>query len=315
MTPKVFMSHASEDKDRFVLEFATRLRGRGIDVWLDQWEMFPGDSLIDKIFDGINDAKMVIIVLSQFSVEKPWVKEELNAAFIKRINNGSKLIPVVIDNCEIPDALKTTVWECISDLTAYDSNFDRIVASIFGATDKPPIGSYPEYVNSFVSSIGGLNNIDSLVLSLSCETALESGSNSINQGNALLKDGKPIMPEQELKESLEMLGRDGYISLSNEKRRVGLPDYHITTNGFEAFANICIPEYQNKIKAVISMIVNNKLESNTTIYQRLNEPKILVNHILDVLENNGYLSLVKTFGGDNHILNVSPALKRSLFEA
>lgn len=71
MSPKVFVSHASEDKDRFVLDFATRLRASGIDVWLDKWEMLPGDSLIDKIFeDGVKNANAVIVVLSSFSVKK-----------------------------------------------------------------------------------------------------------------------------------------------------------------------------------------------------------------------------------------------------
>ena len=47
--PKIFLSHASEDKDRFVVEFARRLRENGVDAWLDQWEMKPGDSLVDMI--------------------------------------------------------------------------------------------------------------------------------------------------------------------------------------------------------------------------------------------------------------------------
>jgi hypothetical protein len=47
--PIAFMSHTPEDKERFVLEFARRLRERGIDIWLDRWEMYPGDSLVDKI--------------------------------------------------------------------------------------------------------------------------------------------------------------------------------------------------------------------------------------------------------------------------
>ncbi|MCQ9427586.1 toll/interleukin-1 receptor domain-containing protein, partial [Pseudomonas sp. LJDD11] len=51
MSPKVFVSHASEDKDRFVLDFAKQLRANGIDAWLDKWEMLPGDSLVTKIFD------------------------------------------------------------------------------------------------------------------------------------------------------------------------------------------------------------------------------------------------------------------------
>lgn len=83
MTKKVFISHASEDKERFVTEFAIRLREKGVDVWLDKWEMLPGDSLVEKIFEeGLKEADAVIIVLSQFSVDKPWVLEELNVSVI-----------------------------------------------------------------------------------------------------------------------------------------------------------------------------------------------------------------------------------------
>jgi hypothetical protein len=55
--PKAFISHASEDKDRFVVRFAKRLREKGVDAWLDKWDILPGDSLIEKIFEeGIKDA-------------------------------------------------------------------------------------------------------------------------------------------------------------------------------------------------------------------------------------------------------------------
>jgi len=66
MNPKVFISHASEDKDRFVLAFAEKLRARGIDAWLDKWEMYPGDSLVEKIFEeGIKQAQAIIGYLEQ----------------------------------------------------------------------------------------------------------------------------------------------------------------------------------------------------------------------------------------------------------
>jgi len=104
MPPKVFISHASEDKDRFVLDFASRLRAHGIDAWLDRWEMLPGDSLVDKLFEeGLHSATAVVVVLSTNSVDKPWVREELNAAFVKHVDSGTKLIPVVLDDCRVPE--------------------------------------------------------------------------------------------------------------------------------------------------------------------------------------------------------------------
>lgn len=312
MSPKVFVSHASEDKDRFVLRFAERLRQKGIDAWLDKWEMLPGDSLVDKIFEeGIKEAKAVIVVLSKFSVEKPWVKEELNAAFVKRINSGSKLIPVVIDDCEVPEALKSTLWESITDLSAYDSSFDRVVASIYGANDKPPIGQQPEYVQSFVQAIGSLNNIDSLVLRLSCEEVLKTGDTFVNPRRVFLKDDKPLAPEEELKDSLEILDNNGYIKLMRTIGGGFFP-YQVTTYGFDAYTNASIPNYQYKIAAVVSAIVNENLTSNSEIQEHLKENKVIVDHILSVLENNGHIKQAKMIGGVSQIFNVSPSLKRAL---
>ncbi len=62
--PKVFLSHASEDKERFVINLAIKLRSKGVAVWLDKWEILTGDSLIDKIFEeGIKKAQAFVIVL------------------------------------------------------------------------------------------------------------------------------------------------------------------------------------------------------------------------------------------------------------
>ncbi len=139
--PKVFISHASEDKARFVARFAARLRENGVDAWLDQWEMKPGDSLVDRIFEqGLKSAQAVIIVLSAVGVTKPWVREELNNSAVSRINRGLRIIPVVIDQCEIPEALAATLWQRVDDLEHYDDAFQRILDAIFDRSTKPPVG-------------------------------------------------------------------------------------------------------------------------------------------------------------------------------
>lgn len=93
IAPRAFVSHASEDKQRFVIDFATKLRAAGIDAWLDRWEMRPGDSLVRRIFDeGIGTADSFIIVLSANSIDKPWVREELDAGVVRRIEDDCRLI-------------------------------------------------------------------------------------------------------------------------------------------------------------------------------------------------------------------------------
>lgn len=312
MAPKVFISHASEDKDRFVLDFATKLRDRGVDVWLDKWEMLPGDSLVGKIFeDGIKGASAVIVVLSKFSVKKPWVREELNAAFVRRVNSGSKLIPVIIDKCDVPEALSSTLWQRIEDLASYPDSLDRIVAAIFGTTDKPPLGQAPKYSTAYVSSIDGLNNIDSLVLKIACEYALKTGHTCINPGIFYLENGDHLVPESELSDSLEVLDQQGYINLL---RTIGpgLDRFQVTTYGFETFARSCIPEYDQVFADLVSAIVNKQILTNVELEQELGRPRVLVDNILDLLESNDHIALSKTIGGLKQVYNVSPTLKRSL---
>ena len=49
----VFLSHSAKDK-AVVRAVAERLREDGLRVWLDDWEIGPGDSISAKIEDGLD---------------------------------------------------------------------------------------------------------------------------------------------------------------------------------------------------------------------------------------------------------------------
>lgn len=310
--PRVFVSHASEDKERFVNCFAARLRENGVDAWLDKWEMHPGDSLVDKIFEeGLKEAQAVIVVLSRISVDKPWVREELNAAVVKRINTGSKLIPVVIDDCEVPEALKSTLWQRIENLDSYQDGFDHILAAIFGTTDKPPIGTPPAYTPHLAQTIGTLAPVDGLVLRLACEQAIAKESDLIEPETLYVKDGKALLPEAELRDAIEMLEQQ-YMARVHHVLGGGLSSFQITTHGFEEYARACIPRYDALVRDVASALVNRKQESDQAIATDLGRPLFIAQHILQVLEDAGHLKLSKTIGGPRHIYNVAASLRRAL---
>ena len=172
--PKVFISHAGEDRERFAKPFAARLRANGVDAWASFWEINPGDSIVDKIFnEGLKNCEVIVIVLSNNSIGKPWVREELNAGMVRRIEKRSKLIPIRLDGCEVPECLKHTCWQEIPDLRNFDKEFERILNAVFGMYDKPPIGERPAYVRPDVLKIGDLTRIDSVIFEVACRTALE----------------------------------------------------------------------------------------------------------------------------------------------
>lgn len=310
MPPKVFISHASEDKDRFVIGFASRLRTQGIDAWLDRWEMLPGDSLVDKLFEeGIHSATAVVVVLSTNSVDKPWVREEINAAFVKHVAGGTKLIPVVLDDCRVPECLASTLWEKISDLTAYEQSFERIVAAITGVRDKPPLGDLPDYISAPTIEIQGLAHVDNLVLKVVCEHALRNGYASIASDELHQSETLSSLPQQELADSLEVLESEGLV----RREFPGGPMYFIqvSTDGFQQFAKAYISGYESTIQAVASAILNENVDSNSDLQARIGKSQFLINHILELLESQGYLQLEKYGAGLWEVYSVSVKLRRA----
>lgn len=312
---KVFVSHASEDKDRFVRDFGKALLAEGIDVWVDEWEILPGDSLVDKIFEeGLKDAETVIVVVSEKSIVKPWVREELNVSVVKKINDKCKLIPVVIDNCEVPEALKSTVWVKIPDVNSYDAELSRIVRAIYGQYEKPTLGTPPVYVQTAVDVVPGLTVVDSLVLKLACEKAVEKGEvfmgvEEIAKGADLLG----IEPEA-LDETLRILNDRGYVKGNGFLVSDGpnIAYFTITPAGFEIYAKNYVENYDEIYRSVAFHIVNTETVDSESMANSLNRPRRIVEHILEMLRDRGILKVAPSRGGPMIVLTVSPELKRML---
>lgn len=310
---KVFICHASEDKDRFVLGFAGQLRATGIDAWVDRWEILPGDSLVDRVFEeGIKNAGAMIIVLSRNSVGKPWVKDELNTGVVEKIEKGVKLIPVVLDDCEIPECLKSIVRIRIGDVDSYDREYSQIVNAILGQYEKPPLGAVPAYVHTKVDVLPGLSRIDTIVLKAVCEISLESGSELVDAGAiesqlTALEVDRPTMLE-----SLEVLSERGQLELGKVLGPPSISHVRTTRSGFEAFARAFIPEYSRVFDEVTVALIEARVADNAGLASTLQQPRRLIDHVLDVLVGRGLIKFGESFGGYKHrqVFYVSPQLKR-----
>ncbi len=312
MIPKVFLSHASEDKERFVLKFAEKLRNRGIDVWLDRWEMYPGDSLIDKIFEeGLRNAQAVIVVLSHNSVNKHWVREELNAGMVKKINEGSKLIPVIIDDCEVPRCLLSTVWQKIRHVDDCEQELERIIMSIFGHIKKPTLGIPPKYVTTIIDRLPGLNEIDSLILKTACEIAIKKKYLTIGfeELNHCLKEFE--IPNEEIHDSLVILAGRDYLKLSCVISGAILRLY-ISTYGFDEYLKIYLKNYDSLLKSIIFQILNTDLDDNRKLAENLQQPILIIGHLLKILNSRGLIKIGKNYNEEYiYVYYISPELKRA----
>jgi hypothetical protein len=111
---KVFLSYASQDKP-LVRELSRRLVGEGwIDPWQDEKKLLPGQDWRVKIEEAVEEADVVIIVLSQNSVSKEGhVQKELRYAreiALEKPEDTIFLIPLRLEECEVPRGLRFYQW-------------------------------------------------------------------------------------------------------------------------------------------------------------------------------------------------------------
>ncbi len=90
----VFISHASEDKDAFVRPLAAELTRLGLRVWYDEATLTLGDSLRQKIDEGLSSSTYGAVILSPAFFAKNWPKAELDALFAREMAGQKVILPI-----------------------------------------------------------------------------------------------------------------------------------------------------------------------------------------------------------------------------
>ncbi|MGY0035154.1 toll/interleukin-1 receptor domain-containing protein [Pedobacter sp. NJ-S-72] len=107
-TSSIFLSHSSIDKP-LVEKIFLELQKEDFNVWFDKFEIDLGDSISDKINEGLNNAKLGILCLSRSFLSSNWAKSEMNYFIQQRIGkDNSNFICLILDldHSEIPPLLQ-----------------------------------------------------------------------------------------------------------------------------------------------------------------------------------------------------------------
>lgn len=91
---KVFISHASEDKDEVAKPLADALIAKGLSVWYDDYALNVGDSLRQKIDEGLAKSEFGIVILSKAFFAKHWPQQELNGLASREVRGKKVILPV-----------------------------------------------------------------------------------------------------------------------------------------------------------------------------------------------------------------------------
>ncbi len=95
----VFLCHASEDKRAVVSPLVRAFNQAGITYWYDEAEIIWGDSITEKVNQGLRISRYVIVILSPSFVSKNWPERELNAALNIESSSGEvRVLPLIVGN-------------------------------------------------------------------------------------------------------------------------------------------------------------------------------------------------------------------------
>ena len=101
----VFLSYSSKDAS-VVHAVGHRLRSDGLRVWLDAFEILPGDSIPIKIEEGLEHSRVIVLFMSANAFGSDWSQLEASTfRFRDPINKDRRIIPVRLDESRIPGSL------------------------------------------------------------------------------------------------------------------------------------------------------------------------------------------------------------------
>src|SRR5205085_2435758 len=125
----------SDDKP-FVQRVTADLQKRQIRIWRDDTEIEVGDSIGDKIEDALKRSYTFSIVLSKDALGRPWVREELRAAYNLRRADDLKILPLLYEDCEIPLFLADHKYADFREAKNYTEQIELLARSIQNAVKR-----------------------------------------------------------------------------------------------------------------------------------------------------------------------------------
>jgi hypothetical protein len=126
-----FLSHSSADKP-FIRQLAADLTANGIDVWLDEQRIRVGDSIPEKIAQGLAESDYFLIGMSHNSRGSAWVQKELNNAMMAEVQRRKvHILPLKLDDSAMPEILADKKYADFS--SSYKAGLEDLLTSLKGS--------------------------------------------------------------------------------------------------------------------------------------------------------------------------------------
>ena len=142
--PDTFICHASEDKEFMAKPLHQALSEAGVYAWLDESEIRLGQSIRQKIDEGLANCRSATVILSRPFFMKNWTQYEMDGIVGRQMQGQILLFPIqhgiTIEEIRThsPSLAGISLWN------SSDHSFEKIAAEIagqLGAAKQAPAGS------------------------------------------------------------------------------------------------------------------------------------------------------------------------------
>ena len=125
-----FLSHSSADKP-FIRQLAADLTANGVDVWLDEQRIRVGDSIPEKLAQGLAGSDFFLIAMSEHSAGSAWVQKELNNALVNEVQRRQvHILPLRLDDTPMPTIITDKKYADFSK--SYKAGLDDLLTALKG---------------------------------------------------------------------------------------------------------------------------------------------------------------------------------------
>jgi WD40 repeat protein len=138
----VFLSHATADKP-VVERLARLLRKQGLEPWLDEWNLVPGEPWQEAIEDALARCAACAVFFGPGGTG-PWQGEEMRAAIERQVTEGRyPVIPVLLpgavrgERSRLPAFLTRRTWVEFRDTIEDERALRALIAGIHGIAPGP----------------------------------------------------------------------------------------------------------------------------------------------------------------------------------
>ncbi|NOT06324.1 MAG: tetratricopeptide repeat protein [Anaerolineales bacterium] len=157
----VFLSHNGKDKPAVEI-LAHKLEAKGFTVWLDKWNLIPGEPWQEGLEEALDDCQTYTVFVGPSGIG-PWENEEMRVAIEERVKDKKRrVIPVLLpgapDNTslKLPRFLTRLTWVDFRSGINDEDTLYRLECGIKGVAPKPLTKSESTTFTSDTPSVGDL---------------------------------------------------------------------------------------------------------------------------------------------------------------